>query len=245
MNNPLVVITGVGEATGRALVDRFTRVGHPVAMLARDEARLRSYEQEFPAAKAYPCDIGDLQALQAVISRIQAEMGPVGILVHNAVAHSFETFLEADPESLERNFRVNTTALLYLARAVAPGMIATGEGAIICTGNTASHRGVPTYALFAPTKAAQRIFCEALARDLGPKGIHVGYVTVDAAIDVAWLGADEDRPDWLVPPADWPHSREEFFAKPGAIAEEVYHLTQQDRTTWTFDLVIRPFAEKW
>ena len=113
------------------------------------------------------------------------------------------------------------------------------------TGNTASHRGVPQYALFAPTKAAQRILCEALARELGPQGIHVGYVTIDAAIDAAWLGPDDKKPSWLVPPAGWKWSREDFFAKPDAIAEEVYHLAHQDRSTWTFDLVIRPFAEKW
>ena len=113
------------------------------------------------------------------------------------------------------------------------------------TGNTASHRGAPKYALFAPTKAAQRILCESLARDLGPKGIHVGYVTIDAAIDVTWLGSGSGRPSWLEPPADWPWPREDYFAKPSAIAEEVYHLAHQDRSTWAFDLVIRPFAEKW
>ena len=172
-------------------------------------------------------------------------MGAPGVLLHNAVAHSFEGFLEAEPEALERNFRVNTTALLYLARAVAPAMIEARQGAIIATGNTAAHRGVPNYALFAPTKAAQRIFLEALARELGPKGVHVGYVTIDAAIDVTWLGPDEERPSWLVPPADWPHAREDYFAKPEAIAEEVFHLAHQDRSTWAFDLVIRPFAEKW
>jgi len=172
-------------------------------------------------------------------------MSEASVLVHNAVAHSFDGFLEGDPETLERNFRVNTTAFLHLARALAPAMIAAGHGAIVATGNTAAHRGVPKYALFAPTKAAQRIFAEALARELGPQGVHVGYVTIDAAIDVTWLGPEAERPDWLRPPPGWPHAREDYFAKPDAIAEEVFHLAHQDRSTWTFDLVIRPFAQKW
>ena len=172
-------------------------------------------------------------------------MGAPEILVHNAVAHTFDTFLDADPEELERNFRVNTTSLLHLARALVPAMIEAGHGAIMVTGNTASHRGVPKYALFAPTKAAQRILCESLARDLGPQGIHVGYVTIDAAIDATWLGPDDKKPSWLVPPAGWKWPSEDFFAKPDAIADEVYHLAHQDRSTWAFDLVIRPFAEKW
>ncbi len=242
---PLCLITGVGDATGSALARRFTRGGYRVALLARNAARLAALEQELDQSRGFVCDLADLDQLSETLVRIAAEMGDTQVLIHNAVAHSFESFLEADPKALERNFRVNTTALLYLARALAPKMIAAGKGAIIATGNTASHRGVPSYALFAPTKAAQRILAESLARELGPKGIHVAYLTIDAAIDVTWLGPEAERPPWLIPPTDWPHPREDFFAKPPAIAEEVYHLAHQDRSTWAFDLVVRPFAENW
>lgn len=242
---PVCVITGVGDSTGAALARRFAAGGYRVAMIARNRDRLETLEREIPGARAVVCDIGDLEALAATVAEIRSSMGAPTVLVHNAVAHTFDTFLDADPADLERNFRVNTTALLYLARDLAPDMIDAGQGAIMVTGNTASHRGVPKYALFAPTKAAQRILAESLARDLGPKGIHVGYVTVDAAIDVTWLGPDDQRPAWLLPPDDWPHDREDFFAKPSAIADEVFHLAHQDRSTWAFDLTIRPFAEKW
>lgn len=245
MSKPLVLITGVGDTTGAALVRRFAAGGYRIAMIARNAQRLAALEEEVGDAKAYVCDIGDLDALTDTLAKIKAQMGKPAVLVHNAVAHTFDTFLDADPRDLERNFRVNTTALLYLARALVPDMIEAGQGAIMVTGNTASHRGVANYALFAPTKAAQRILAESLARDLGPKGIHVGYITIDAAIDVTWLGTEEERPAWLKPPAGWPWPREDYYAKPDAIAEEVYHLAHQDRSTWTFDLVIRPFAEKW
>ncbi|MEM9005778.1 MAG: SDR family oxidoreductase [Cyanobacteria bacterium P01_F01_bin.86] len=88
---------------------------------------------------------------------IRSEIGNPSILVHNAVRATFGKFLEVDPENMEHNFRVNTTSLLYLARELAPAMVAAGNGAMIIAGNTAALRGVPTYALFAPTKAAQRI----------------------------------------------------------------------------------------
>ncbi len=242
---PLAVITGVGDTTGSALVRRFAGGGYRVAMIARNADRLAALEAEVEGAKAYVCDLADLDALERTLGRIGREMGAAQVLLHNAVAHSFEPFLTGDPSALERNFRVNTTALLWLARALAPAMIKAGKGAILATGNTASHRGVPNYALFAPSKSAQRVLCEALARDLGPRGVHVGYVTIDAAIDVTWLGPEAERPPWLIPPPDWPHRREDFFAKPEAIAEEVFHLAHQDRSAWAFDLVIRPFAEKW
>lgn len=242
---PLCLITGVGDATGSALARRFARGGYRVAMLARNAKRLAALEEELEGARGFVCDLQDLQGLPGCLERIAAEMGDAEILIHNAVAHSFERFLDAEPAVLERNFRVNTTALLILARRLAPAMIAAGSGTILVTGNTASHRGVPKYALFAPTKAAQRILAESLARDLGPKGIHVAYLTIDAAIDVTWLGPEAERPPWLIPPAGWPHPREDFFAKPDAIAEEAYHLAHQDRSTWAFDLVVRPFAETW
>lgn len=245
MSRPVALITGVGDSTGAALARRFAAGGYQVAMIARNAERLKALEDEIEGSKAFVCDVGDLDALMATVAEIRSTLGPPGVLVHNAVAHTFATFLDADPTDLERNFRVNTTALLYLARALAPDMITAGQGAIMVTGNTASHRGVPNYALFAPTKAAQRILAQALAKDLGPKGVHVGYITIDAAIDVTWLGSGDERPSWLEPPAGWPWAREDYFAKPEAIAEEVFHLAHQDRSTWSFDLVIRPFAEKW
>ncbi len=246
MTRPVCIVTGVGDATGSAIVRRFVEGGYRVAMIARNTERLEQLAAEIDGTFAYPGDVGDLEALERTLTAIKVDLGPIRALVHNAVAHTFGTFLDSDPTELERNFRVNTTSLLYMARALAPDMIDAAEGAIIVTGNTASHRGIPNYALFAPTKAAQRVLCEALARDLGPKRVHVGYVTIDAPIDVTWLGdSDRERPAWLVPPADWPWPREDFFARPGAIADEVFHMAHQDRSTWAFDLVIRPFAEKW
>lgn len=246
VNQPVCIVTGVGDATGSAIVRRFAAGGYRVAMIARNAGRLARLRDEIEETYAYPCDVGDLDALERTIAAIQLDVGAVRSVVHNAVAHTFGTFLESNPAELERNFRVNTTALLYLVRQVAPEMIKAKQGSIIVTGNTASHRGVPNYALFAPTKAAQRILCESMSRDLGPKRIHVGYVTIDAPIDVTWLGeSDGERPKWLVPPEDWPWSREDFFAKPSAIADEVYHVAHQHHSAWAFETTIRPFAEKW
>ncbi len=210
---PVALITGVGDGTGAALARRFAEGGYRVAMLARNQARLEALEDELANAKAYVCDIGDLDALIATVEAVRAELGVPEVLVHNAVAATFAGFLEADPGDLERNFRVNTTSLLYLARALAPAMVEAGRGAILVTGNTASLRGIPNTAVFAPTKAAQRILAQSLARELGPKGVHVAFVTIDAAIDMPWtrIPFNPDKPD-------------EFFSHPAAIAEEVFHV---------------------
>jgi len=246
MNDDVCLVTGVGGATGAAIARRFARGGYRVAMLARDRERLERLKHEIAGSEVYACDVGDLAALAGTIDAVRADLGKPSVLVHNAVSATFATFLQAEPALLERNFRVNTTALLHLARALAPDMVSAGRGAILVTGNTASLRGVPTYALFAPTKAAQRILAQSLARDLGPKRVHVGYVTIDAAIDAPWLNdGGRTRPPWLEPPAGWSWSRDEFFAQPDAIADEVFHIAHQHPSTWSFDHIIRPFAEKW
>ena len=130
--------------------------------------------------------MSDSAAVAAVLARVRAELGAPAVLIHNAVAGGRASFLDMDPSLLERGFQVNVMALLHLARALAPDMIAAGAGAIIVTGNTSSQRGRAPFAGLAPTKAAQRILCESMARELGPQGVHVAYVVIDAVIDVPW-----------------------------------------------------------
>ena len=234
MSQKVCLVTGVGEGTGAAIARRFAADGYQVAMLARSEERLVRLEKELDGSKAFVADLADLDRLVEVCEWVNERMGVPNVLVHNAVRASFETFLEGDPENLERNFRVNTTSLLYLARAIAPGMVERGSGALAVTGNTAAFRGVPNYALFSPTKAAQRNLAQALARDLGPKGVHVAYFNIDAVIDVPWT-RDRFHPD----------KPEEFFIKPADIAHEVFHVVHQPRSAWSFEVEIRPFGEKW
>lgn len=234
MNDKVCLITGVGDGTGASVARRFAREGYRVALLARNTERLSELEKELPGARSFAFDLEDLGQLISVCRQVKDEMGTPEVIVHNAVRATFKPFMEADPEELERNFRVNTTSLLYMARELTPAMAERGSGAIIVTGNTAALRGVPNYALFAPTKAAQRIFAQSLARELGPKGIHVAYVVIDAAIDTPWtrIPFNPDEP-------------EEFFSKPDAIAEEIFHVAHQDRSTWSFDVELRPYGERW
>ena len=181
---PLAIVTGVGPGTGSALVRRFHDGGYKVAMLARDEKRLAELARELPDAFAKPCDVADPAALQATLETIEAHAGPPKVVIHNAVGGAFGSFLDIAPDVLERNFRINVMALFHLARWAAPRMAAEEGGALIATGNTSAVRGRANFAGFAPTKAAQRILAEAIARVMGPKGVHVAYLLIDAVIDV-------------------------------------------------------------
>ena len=232
MAQKVCLVTGVGPGTGTAIARRFAD-GYQVAMLARNAERLDSIAAQTPNVHAFPCDVTDAAALEASVAAVSTQLGTPDVVVHNAVGGAFGEFTAIDPAVLERNFAVNTVALLRLGQLVAPAMVERGSGAIICTGNTAAYRGKPTFAGFAPTKAAQRILAESMACTLGPKGIHVAYLAIDAVIDLQWTRQrSPDAPD-------------DFFCKPDDIAGEVWHLAHQPKSAWTFDVWIRPFGENW
>ncbi|MDP3736044.1 MAG: SDR family NAD(P)-dependent oxidoreductase [Hyphomonadaceae bacterium] len=228
-SKPLALVTGVGPGTGAAVARRFAESGYRVAMLARDAGRLAALEKEIPDSIAVPCDVADAAALERAIAKV----GAPKVVVHNAVGGAFGTFMQVEAEVLQRNFEINTMALFHLARLTAPQMIAAGGGALIVTGNTSAQRGRAAFAGFAPTKAAQRILAESLARDLGPKGVHVAYLVIDAVIDVPW---QRQR---------LPNAPDDFFISPASIADEVHHLAHQPRDAWSFLAEVRPFHETW
>jgi NAD(P)-dependent dehydrogenase (short-subunit alcohol dehydrogenase family) len=226
---PLALITGVGPGTGTSIARRFSAAGYRTALLARNASRLNALAAELPDALALPCDVTDPEALAGAVGKA----GPAEVVVHNAVGGAWGTFRDIDPAVLERNFQVNVMALLHLARLTTPTMVEARRGTLIVTGNTSALRGRARFAGFAPTKAAQRILTESMARDLGPQGVHVAYLVIDAVIDVPWARElHADKPD-------------DFFIRPDAIAEEVFHLVEQDRSAWSFYSEVRPFHEVW
>ncbi len=229
----ICVVAGVGPGTGAALSRRFAAGGYRVAMLARDAQRLAALEREIDGSRGYATDVTDATAVTDVVARIRQDMGAPSVLLHNAVSGHFGEFLDIAPEVLERTFRTNVLSLLLLGQAIVPHMLAGGGGAIVITGNTSAWRGVASFAGFAPSKAAQRILAQSMARSLGPQGIHVAYIVVDAVIDVPWT-----RQAFASKP-------QEFFARPDAIADTAYHVAHQDRSAWSFEVDLRPFGEKW
>lgn len=227
------LVTGVGPGTGAALVRRFARAGYKVAMLARSADRLSELEEEIEGAQGFPCDVTDTAALKDVVARVRESLGAPNVVIHNAVRGALGNFREIDPSVLESNFHINTMALLHLARLTVDDMIAAGSGVILCTGNTSAYRGKAAFAGFAPTKAAQRILLESIARDVGPLGVHAAFVAIDAVIDVPWTRqAFADKPD-------------EFFSQPDDIAQVCLDVANQPRTAWASEVVIRPFGENW
>ena len=233
MSKKVALVTGVGPGTGSSIARRFSDGGYKVAMIARDKERLKSLEDELEDSKGYSCELRNQEYLNSTIDNIIKDFGYPDVFIHNAVRGTRGNFLEFTSEELQSNFDINVLALHRIAQKVAPEMIKKNKGAIIVTGNTSAHRGKANFGGTASTKAAQKILTESFARFLNPKGIHVAYITIDAAIDLEWTRKA------------WPDKPDDFFIQPDDIASEVWHIAHQSKSAWTFDHWLRPFGENW
>ncbi len=233
MSKKVALVTGVGPGTGSSIARRFSDGGYKVAMIARDKERLKLLEDELEDSKGYSCELRNQEYLNSTVDNIIRDFGYPDVFIHNAVRGTRGNFLEFTSEELQSNFDINVLALHRIAQKVAPEMIKKNKGAIIVTGNTSAHRGKANFGGTASTKAAQKILTESFARYLNPKGIHVAYITIDAAIDLEWTRKA------------WPDKPDDFFIQPDDIASEVWHITHQSKSAWTFDHWLRPFGENW
>jgi Short-chain dehydrogenases of various substrate specificities len=222
-NQKICLIAGCGPGTDTESVKKFSQEGYKVIMLARNMDLLNELQSKTKNTYAYKCDVSDMDQIKDVCAKVKNDIGDPNVFIHNAVAGVADgglagSFLSDNPERLDRNFKVNTKSLLYFARELAPSMIKNKYGSIIITGNTSALRGKPDFIYFAPTKAAQRIRAESLAREWGPKGVHVAYILIDGAMD-----RPRTRP---ILAAD---KKEDFFGKPKDMAAEIYHVAHQAR----------------
>jgi len=230
---PVAVVTGVGPGLGAALARRFAQ-GYAVAINARSADYLRTLKTEIRSSGATvleaPADIGDRAQVEAAFKLIREQLGAPDVLVYNAGSGKWGNVLEVSPEDFEATWRVNAYGAFLASREVVPAMLARGRGVILFTGATAGVKAGAKSAAFGPAKFAMRGLAQSMARDLGPKGIHVAWINVDGVIDLPGRTIPGFKPEDLLDPA--------------AIAETYWHLAHQHPSAWTMELEVRPFKEK-
>ena len=233
MDKPVCVIVGVGSGNGASFARKFAGEGYRVAMLSRNIKYLQKLAGEIPDSQAYQYDVTEIESAAKVFNRIKSEMGAISVLVYNAGAGAFKNIEDANVESFQRAWEVNTRGLFVAAKQVIPQMRQLGGGSIVIIGATASIKGGANFTPFASAKAAQRSLAQSMARYLDPEKMHVSYIIVDGVIDL-----DRTR-------KAMPDKSDDYFINPDDLAESVWFLTQQKPSAWTFELDLRPFAEKW
>ena len=227
------LIFGVGPGLGLALARCCAAAGMPVGMAARSGEQMSEWARQLsasgPPVRGYACDVTREQDVEAVFGKSRAELGRVGLVVYNAGVYHPGRVTEIRPEEFERCWRVGCFGGFLVGRTAAKTMLDQGGGTLIFTGATASLRGGAGFANLAVGKFGLRALAQSMARELGPRGVHVAHVIVDGQIagDDAGGGAVEDA-----------------RLDPAAIADNYLALHRQQRSAWTQELDLRPWVER-
>jgi len=235
IKRPVAVVIGVGAGLGAALGRRFA-AGYRVALIARSEDYLVGLAKEIAAgggeAFPVPANVASAEEITRAFEKIRRDLGAPEVLLYNAAMRPFGRLMETKPSTFENTWRVSTFGAFLASQEVVPEMIKHGHGVILFTGATAGVKPFATSAAFGPAKFALRGLAQVMARDLQPQGIHVAYINVDGPIDMPFIRKRV------------PDIKEEDMLKPSAIADTYWHLAHQDRSSWTHELDVRPFKEK-
>jgi len=232
------VVFGFGPGVGAACARRWIEGGYKVAILARKMDKLQAFEEKHSAdvedvakgyAKGYACDVTNRSQMKEAVSKIEVDLGPIETVIYNAGSAVFKTYDQMTEADFDSCVAINARGLLTAAQLICPKMVENGGGNVAITGATASLRGKPFTAAFAAGKAAQRMLAQSLARDLGPKNVHVYYVINDGLID------NNENPG----------EQKDGMIDPNAMAETYWNLSQQPKNCWTQELDLRPNAENW
>jgi NAD(P)-dependent dehydrogenase (short-subunit alcohol dehydrogenase family) len=235
-DSKIAVVLGIGPALGASVARRFAREGYAVGLMARRSEELRPVAEAIEAAGGralpIPADATRPESVAAAFARVREELGAPEVFVYNAGAFEMGGILDITPERFEETWRANCYGAFLGAREVLPGMLERGRGTILLTGATASLRGSARFACLAVGKFGLRALAQSMAREVGPRGVHVAHVIVDGQIDTPRIR--QVQPDRAT----------ETLLSPDAIAEQYWNLHAQDVTAWTLEIDLRPAVEK-
>ncbi len=240
----VAVLVGAGDAIGAAVARRFALGGYHVCIGRRDAAKSQALIAELATqgatARAYSVDARSEPEVQALFKKIEDEVGDIEVCLFNTGSNVNKPLVETGSELFLKAWQLACLGGFLVGREAAKYMTARGRGTILFTGATASLRGGKGFAAFSSAKFGLRALAQSMARELGPKNIHVAHLIIDAAVDSLAIhqrmkarGVD---PATLAP---------DSLTKTSSIADAYWYLHQQSRDAWTHELDIRPAVEKW
>ena len=240
MASPVALIVGAGDATGGAIARRFARGGYSVCATRRSLDKLQPLVDQIRAAggqaHGFATDARKEEEVVQLVEQIESTIGPIEVLAFNIGANVPSSILEETARKYFKVWEMACFAGFLNGREVAKRMVTRGKGTILFTGATASLRGSANFAAFAGAKHALRALAQSMARELGPRGIHVAHVVIDGAIDTEFI-----RENF---PERYALKDQDGILNPEHIAESYWMLHTQPRDAWTHELDLRPWMEK-
>ncbi|WP_373386506.1 SDR family oxidoreductase [Pseudomonas alcaligenes] len=237
----VVLVIGAGDATGGAIAKRFAREGYVACVTRRSADKLQPLVDEIRAgggeAHGFASDARKEEEVAALVEGIERDIGPIEAFVFNIGANVPCSILEETARKYFKIWEMACFSAFLTAQAVARRMVTRGRGTILFTGATAGLRGAANFAAFAGAKHGVRALAQSMARELGPRNIHVAHVVVDGAIDTAFIR--DTFPDIYA------RKEQDGILDPEHIADNYWFLHTQPRDAWTFELDLRPWMERW
>lgn len=237
----VVLVIGAGDATGGEIAKRFAREGYIACVTRRQAEKLQPLLEEIRAAggqaHGFGSDARKEEEVAALIETIERDIGPIEAFVFNIGANVPCSILEETPRKYFKIWEMACFAGFLTAQAVARRMVQRERGTLLFTGATAGTRGAAGFAAFAGAKHGLRALAQSMARELGPRNIHVAHVVVDGAIDTAFI-----RDSF---PERYALKDQDGILDPAHIADSYWFLHAQPRDAWTFELDLRPWMERW
>ena len=237
----VVLVIGAGDATGAAIARRFAREGYVACVTRRSADKLQPLVEEIRAAggeaHGFASDARKEEEVAALVEGIERDIGPIEAFVFNIGANVPCSILEETARKYFKIWEMACFSAFLTAQAVARRMVTRERGTILFTGATAGLRGAAHFAAFAGAKHGVRALAQSMARELGPRNIHVAHVVVDGAIDTAFIR--DTFPDIYA------RKDQDGILDPEHIADNYWFLHAQPRDAWTFELDLRPWMERW
>lgn len=235
-----VLVVGAGDATGGAIARRFAREGYVAVVTRRELASLDGLLAQIRAeggeAVGFGSDARDEDQVVALFDQIEREVAPLEAVIFNIGANVNFPIRETTSRVYRKVWEMAAFAGFLAGREAAKVMVPRGRGTIIFTGATASIRGREGFSAFAGAKFALRALAQAMARELGPQGIHVAHTIIDGAIDTEWIAKNFPQRHAL--------KDQDGILNPEHIADAYWMLHAQPRDAWTHELDLRPWMEK-
>jgi NAD(P)-dependent dehydrogenase (short-subunit alcohol dehydrogenase family) len=240
MDKKAALVIGAGDATGGAIARRFAREGFIACVTRRTADKLQPLveriKSEGGSAHGFGSDARDEAQMSELVTGIERDIAPIEVAVFNIGANVRFDVTDTTERVYRKVWEMGALAGFLMGREVARVMMPRGRGTILFTGATASVRGSAGFCAFAGAKHALRALAQSMARELGPKGIHVAHIVIDGAIDTQFIA--ENFPERYAMKAS------DGILNPDAIADNYWMLHQQQRSAWTHELDLRPWIEK-
>lgn len=234
-----ILVVGAGDATGGAIAKRFAREGYIACVARRNPDKLEplvaEIEAEGGSVRAFGCDARVEEQVIDLFTAIARDVGPLEVVVFNIGANVQFPITETTERVYRKVWEMAALAGFLTGREAAKAMLPRGRGTIIFTGATASLRGRANFSAFASAKFALRALAQSMARELGPKGIHVAHPIIDGAIDTAFI-----RDTF---PELYKRKEQDGILDPTHIAETYWQIHCQPRDCWVHELDLRPWTE--